>query len=126
MKALWRWLPLTILAGCVQPEPTAPVEAGSAAVPGREIGILVFGDHGYHLDYLEAKDYEPPRSREQFIAARTRRLARGQAAAGRVPPTRDDSTRERLVGGGERDDAGRERDARLVPGAALRFCDDAR
>ena len=33
------------------------------------IGVLAFGDHGYHLDYLAREDYEPPRSRDEWIAA---------------------------------------------------------
>ena len=66
MKRTWLPLSLALLAGCAQPERTAPAPP---AAPVRDIGILVFGDHGYHLDYLEAEDYEPPRTREQFIAA---------------------------------------------------------
>lgn len=69
MKRPWLPLSLALLAGCAQPERTAPAPP---AVPVRDIGILVFGDHGYHLDYLEAEDYEPPRTREQFIAAERR------------------------------------------------------
>ena len=65
------WLPLTLIvvAGCAQPERTPPAPR---AAPAHDIGMLVFGDHGYHLDYLEAEDYEPPRTREQFIAAERR------------------------------------------------------
>jgi len=69
VKRPWLPLSLALLAGCAQPERTAPAPP---AVPVRDIGFLVFGDHGYHLDYLEAEDYEPPRTREQFIAAERR------------------------------------------------------
>ena len=62
-------LTLIVVAGCAQPERTPPA---SPAAPAHDIGMLVFGDHGYHLDYLEAEDYEPPRTREQFIAAERR------------------------------------------------------
>lgn len=62
-------LAFAVLAGCVANEPTTTLPAPA---PARDIGILVFGDHGYQLDYLEAEDYEPPRTREQFIAAERR------------------------------------------------------
>jgi hypothetical protein len=67
MTAVRVALACVLFAGCAQPDstPTAP----SRAPIDRDIGILIFGDHGYHLDYLEAEDYEPPRSRERFIAA---------------------------------------------------------
>ena len=68
------WLAFAVvLTGCAGPERAAPVVSSpTAAAPAREIGILVFGDHGYHLDYLEPEDYEPPRTREQFIAVERR------------------------------------------------------
>ena len=59
-------LAIAVLAGCAQPDRAPPPPP--AGPNGTEIGILVFGDHGYDLDYLEAEDYEPPRTREQFIA----------------------------------------------------------
>ena len=68
----WRaWLPLSLAFSRAARSPTARPRAARGA-PERDIGILVFGDHGYHLDYLEAEDYEPPRTREQFIALRGR------------------------------------------------------
>ena len=73
MSGAWLALALILLAGCARPERPASVDPPpSAADSARDIGILVFGDHGYHLDYLEAEDYEPPRTREQFIAAERR------------------------------------------------------
>jgi hypothetical protein len=61
------WLLTLLIAGCVAVDRPQPPPLAQDA-PVREVGILVFGDHGYHLDYLEAEDYEPPRSRQQFIA----------------------------------------------------------
>jgi hypothetical protein len=55
--------------------------AGSAALSGcatpsdggaqgyRPMSLLVFGDHGYHMDYLDPDDTTPPRTRDQFLAA---------------------------------------------------------
>jgi tartrate-resistant acid phosphatase type 5 len=66
---------VVMLAGCSAMDTPAPAAQGAprggvGANAARDaIGILVFGDHGYHLDYLEAEDFDPPRSREQFIAA---------------------------------------------------------
>ncbi len=55
---------LSILAACVaQPAPQA-----SAPEPN-PISLLVFGDHGYDLDYLEAEDRNPPLTLEQAVAA---------------------------------------------------------
>jgi hypothetical protein len=70
MKAVRLALACLLLGGCAQPDraPPAPPPAAAQAAGG-DIGVLVFGDHGYHLDYLDAEDYQPPRSREQFIAA---------------------------------------------------------
>ncbi len=49
--------------------------AGCATVPGSRTGespphtmsILLFGDHGYHLDYLEEEDRLPPRTYAQAV-----------------------------------------------------------
>lgn len=35
----------------------------------RAVGIIAVGDTGYHVDYLDREDYDPPRTYEQFIAA---------------------------------------------------------
>jgi tartrate-resistant acid phosphatase type 5 len=46
------------------PSPPAPESPAFAS----SWGVLLFGDHGYDLRYLEAEDYEPPLSHEQFLA----------------------------------------------------------
>lgn len=56
-----------LAGGCAgkQPSTTPPVHDD----PAIDVGMLLFGDHGHDLRYLEAEDYEPPRSFEQFVAA---------------------------------------------------------
>lgn len=64
-----------LLAGC----------ATSTQKSAASIGFLAFGDHGYSLDYLDAKDLVP-RSREQYVAqARVKWLKEKRPAAGFVP-----------------------------------------
>lgn len=58
-----RLLPLLLLAGCAT---GGPPPGDSPA--GRSTSILLFGDHGYHLDYLEEEDRVPARTLEQAIA----------------------------------------------------------
>jgi tartrate-resistant acid phosphatase type 5 len=41
--------------------------ASTASVPRSTLALLVFGDHGYDLDYLEKKDREPARTLEEAI-----------------------------------------------------------
>ena len=43
-----------------------PAAAGSRA--GGDWGLLIFGDHGYDLRYLERDDYEPPLDWDAFVA----------------------------------------------------------
>jgi tartrate-resistant acid phosphatase type 5 len=52
------------LAGCAAGS-TGPV----ASPPVRPYAMLLFGDHGYDLDYLEADERNPPLTLEQAIAA---------------------------------------------------------
>jgi len=49
---------VTVVAGCATSKPAAPAA----------LSLLVFGDQGYHLDYLEAEDREPPRTLEEALA----------------------------------------------------------
>lgn len=44
--------------------PVAPADGRFASMT-----LLAFGDHGYHLGYLEPEDLRPPKSREAFLAA---------------------------------------------------------
>jgi tartrate-resistant acid phosphatase type 5 len=53
-------LGLVLLAGCASAGPRDGYKPFS---------LLLFGDHGYQLDYLEAKDKEPARTLDQAIAA---------------------------------------------------------
>jgi hypothetical protein len=55
---------LSLLAGCaMQPPPIAQ----PASPQSRPMSLLVFGDHGYDLDYLEADERNPPLTLEQAI-----------------------------------------------------------
>ena len=56
-------LAAAILSGCV----SAPPVDVAAAPEGPLLSLLVFGDHGYDLDYLAKKDREPARTLEQAI-----------------------------------------------------------
>ena len=58
-----RLLPALLAASILSACATAP--AAKTPVP---FSLLVFGDHGYDLDYLEAKDRNPPRTLEEAIA----------------------------------------------------------
>ena len=50
---------LLLLGACTTARPSAP--------PSTDFSLLVFGDHGYDLEYLEEKDRVPVRTREQAI-----------------------------------------------------------
>jgi tartrate-resistant acid phosphatase type 5 len=52
-----------LLAGCA----TGPTTTTSTPV-AQPYGMLLFGDHGYDLDYLEADERNPPLTLEQAIA----------------------------------------------------------
>ena len=52
------------LAGCASTPPGGVSPQGS-----RPYAMLLFGDHGYDLDYLEADERNPPLTLEQAIAA---------------------------------------------------------
>lgn len=54
---------LVLLAGCAGTGGDKP----AAAEPARPFSLVLFGDHGYHLDYMDPEDIEPPRTREQAI-----------------------------------------------------------
>ena len=56
----------SLLAGCANQPLTEPQATAPASAP---MNLILFGDHGYDLDYLEAKDKSPPLTLEQAIAA---------------------------------------------------------
>lgn len=56
-----------LAGGCAGKQPSTPPPVRED--PAIDVGMLLFGDHGYDLRYLEAEDYEPPRSFDQFVAA---------------------------------------------------------
>jgi tartrate-resistant acid phosphatase type 5 len=65
-RACLATLGLALLASCA----STPREAAPAAEQAyRPTSLLVFGDHGYELNYLEEKVRNPPRSLEEAIAA---------------------------------------------------------
>jgi len=73
---------MLLLSGCVS---TPAVE------PSREqiapFSMLLFGDHGYDLDYLEADDRNPPLTREQAIAAQRVEWAEDKRPPGEFAPS---------------------------------------
>jgi hypothetical protein len=56
---------VAIVAGCTSPHSARPQES-SVSSP---ITMLVFGDSGYHRDYLEPRQYKKVVTEEQFFAA---------------------------------------------------------
>ncbi|HWJ06390.1 MAG TPA: metallophosphoesterase [Steroidobacteraceae bacterium] len=51
------------------PAPASTAVAVTTSGPASQPwGMLLLGDHGYDLRYLESKDYEPPLTRDQFVA----------------------------------------------------------
>jgi tartrate-resistant acid phosphatase type 5 len=57
-----------LIAGCAAPASAPSKERSSAPLT-----MLVFGDTGYHYDYLAAKDYETVVTQEQFLARERRK-----------------------------------------------------
>jgi hypothetical protein len=55
---------LAALCGCVAAPPASPVAPASTSM-----SLLLFGDHGYELDYLEAHERDHPLTLEQALAA---------------------------------------------------------
>ncbi len=65
----WLLLGLLSLAGCVgAPPASAPVQPEQASRAFVPMSILVFGDHGYDLDYLAEDERLPARTHEQAVA----------------------------------------------------------
>jgi len=58
-------LAFSLLAGCAAQPVTPPQAAATASKP---VSLLLLGDHGYDLDYLEPDDRNPPLTLEQAIA----------------------------------------------------------
>lgn len=58
-----------VVAACDSPQPTQePVQEPAPAPATESVGILIFGDSGYHLDYPDQDDYEDLFSAEEFAA----------------------------------------------------------
>ena len=67
-KSLLTWLAsLVILSSCV-----ATVEHSSDDSQDKSIGMLIFGDSGYHLDYPDQEDFVEMFTAEGFVAAERR------------------------------------------------------
>ena len=65
----WLLLGLLSLAGCVgAPPASAPVQPEQASRAFVPMSMLVFGDHGYDLDYLAEDERLPARTHEQAVA----------------------------------------------------------
>lgn len=56
-----------LLGGCASGQRPVPAVQAGAPQPGTWHMVAV-GDHGYDLRYLDAKDYTPPLTAEQFVA----------------------------------------------------------
>ena len=66
---------ILIAPGCVSDQTSGPKssEEGKPGAKSLDLGFLVFGDTGYHIDYIEEEDYTPPKSSyEEFVAAERR------------------------------------------------------
>jgi hypothetical protein len=59
---------LAALGGCAIAPPASPPFATALAAPSTSMSLLLFGDHGYELEYLSASDRNPPLTREQALA----------------------------------------------------------
>lgn len=71
-----------MLGGCVgQPAPQAPVPADAP------FSLLLFGDHGYDLDYLEADDRIPPLTLDQAVAAQKAEWIEDKRPPGEFAPS---------------------------------------
>ncbi|GGI73004.1 hypothetical protein GCM10007973_07380 [Polymorphobacter multimanifer] len=55
------------LSACATGPESAPQLPSTTSAPGTW-HMVAIGDHGYDLRYLEAEDYTPPRTSEQFVA----------------------------------------------------------
>ena len=58
---------LAPLSGCTIGPPSST--AGLPAVPSTSTSLLLFGDHGYDIDYITAEELNPPLTRDQAVAA---------------------------------------------------------
>lgn len=58
---------LALLSGCAT-MPSGERSSAADAAPAAAMTLLLFGDHGYSLDYLEAKDKVPVLTLDQAIA----------------------------------------------------------
>ncbi len=70
-------LALALLAGCATPATQAP----------RPFTLLLFGDHGYQLDYLSAKDRLPPKTLEEAIAEERKEWAQDMRPPAEFAPS---------------------------------------
>lgn len=61
-----QFLPLVLVAGILSGCATTPAPK-TVNTDATGFSLLVFGDHGYDLDYLEEEDRQPPRTLEQAI-----------------------------------------------------------
>ncbi|HET9811376.1 MAG TPA: metallophosphoesterase [Sphingomicrobium sp.] len=69
-RRLFIALGLGLLASCAPAPVVVPVAPPPAPVPASQpMGVLIFGDDGYHLDYLEKKELDHPLTLEQATAA---------------------------------------------------------
>ncbi|WP_146909293.1 metallophosphoesterase [Arenimonas daejeonensis] len=80
---------LALLAGCAGTG-GGQVAGPEAEPPAQPFSLVLFGDHGYHLDYMDPEDIDPPRTLEQAIA-----LEREEWLEDKRPP--DDFTPSSLV-----------------------------
>jgi len=65
MQRVFAFLAAAGFAGCTAP---AKAPATHPAADGRNLTMLVFGDTGYHYDYLSKKDYRKVVTEKEFLA----------------------------------------------------------
>ena len=83
MRRLVSWAPPCFWPGA----PAAPAGTVSSQT-SQPYAMLLFGDHGYDLDYLEADERNPPLTLEQAVAqsAKNGPRTRGRRPNLRRPP----------------------------------------
>src|SRR5687767_5637968 len=71
-NSLWLSTAALLLSATLLSCTSVDVDPPKQAVRAPDVSILVFGDSGYHYDYLEAEDYEIVVTEENFKAKERR------------------------------------------------------
>ena len=105
------WRNALLLGGCASAPAVEPFRQQTSP-----FSMLLFGDHGYDLDYLEADERNPPLTLEQAIAANAKNGPRTKGRRRICAIRADPAARYRWLCRGQRHDARSEGDAELLAG----------